>query len=83
MVPPQSFDMSGVSRNNAKTEVPKRVKEYAQHAAATPLSFWRTKNFFDSAQECKHQKNLDVEADSTDSYFEECIASDDPRLKEK
>jgi hypothetical protein len=81
MVPPQSFDMSGLSPNNAKTEVPKRVKEYSQLVAATPLSRWKTKKFFDTAQECKHQKNLDVEADSPDYFFEECIATDDPRLK--
>ena len=81
MTPPQSVDMSGVSRTNAKTEVPKRVKEYAQSVAATPLSLWKTKDFFDTAQECKHQKNLDVEADSPDYFFEKCIATDDPRLK--
>jgi hypothetical protein len=80
MAPPQSLDMSGVSRANAKTEVPKRVNEYAKLVAATPLSLWKTKNFFDTAEECKHQKNLDGEADSADWPFEKCIATDDPRL---
>ena len=81
MTPPQSLDMSGVTRENAKTEIPKRVKAYAWLFAASPLSIWKTKNFFDTAEECKHQKNLDVEADSPDYIFEKCIATDDPRLK--
>jgi hypothetical protein len=86
MYPPQSLDMSGVSAKNAETEVPKRVKEYSQLVDALPLSLWKTRDFFDTAQECKHQKDLDRNRSSgatADLAFEKCIATDDPRLKEK
>jgi hypothetical protein len=85
MSPPQAivkFDMAGVSAKNAETEVPKRVKEYSQLVDALPLSFWKTRDFFDTAQECKHQKVADgVKYDNPEFVFEKCVASDDPRLK--
>lgn len=62
MYPPQSLvklDMSGVSAKNAETDVPKRVKEYSQLVDALLLSFWKTREFYDTAQECKHQRDLD------------------------
>lgn len=86
MYPPQplvKLDMSGVSAKNAQTEVPKRVKEYSQLVDALPLSLWKTRDFYDTAQECEDQKDLDSGNYDPEFAFEKCVSSDDPRLKEK
>ncbi|MGA9884041.1 MAG: hypothetical protein WBQ34_10010 [Candidatus Acidiferrales bacterium] len=60
-----------------------------QYDYAAPLSKWTEEDAFDTASDCKEDRETLVKASkgwgtsATDTAQERCIATDDPRLKEK